>query len=201
LYFAAKEYYMKHLLITVFLSSHLLIVLADTPGKATNHDSKVSLQNVSSLNNYTLYWKKHYGDTTIVITADTSLVIPGSGGAPDGAEFWGIDKQTKKSTDTIFFSNYYSPDYVLLLNGMRGDSIRYIQEELSNANEIVKTENTDSISNKQLVLDADKITKAHLLKNVLLGALAGVALGGLTWYFIKRRKKKKTAENQSTPVS
>jgi hypothetical protein len=185
-----KTAYMKQILISFLLSSTILTAAADTPGKATNHASKVTLQNVSSLGDYTLYWRKHYHDTTIIVTGDTSLVIPGSGGAPDGATFWGIHKKTKKSTDTITFSNYYDPDYVLLLNGMRGDSIRYMQDELSNQNEIVKTANKDSISNKQLVLDAEKVTRNHTLKNVLLGALAGAALGGLTWFFIRRRKKK-----------
>jgi hypothetical protein len=181
---------MKQLLIATFLTSTISTALADTPGKATNHPSKVTLQNAASLTEYTLYWKKHYGDTTIIVTGDTSLVIPGSGGAPDEAQFWGIHKKTNKSTDTITFSNYYNPDYVLLLNGMRGDSIRYTQQELSNQNEIVKTANKDSITNKQLILDAEKITKNHTLRNVLLGTLAGAALGGLTWFFISRRKKK-----------
>ncbi len=181
---------MKQLLIILFSSGNILTALADTPGKATNHPSKITLQNVTSLSDYTLYWKKHYQDTTIIVTADTSLVIPGSGGAPDEAWFWGIHKKTNKSTDTITFANYYDPDYVLLLNGMRGDSIRYMQEELSNENEIVKTANKDSINNKQLVLDAEKVTRNHTIKNVLLGALTGAALGGLTWFFIRRRKKK-----------
>ncbi len=190
---------MKQLLSILFLSGNIFPAAADTPGKATNHPSKITLQNAASLSEYTLYWKKHYADTTIIVTADTSIIIPGSGGAPDEGKFWGIHKKTKKSTDTITFSNYYDPDYVLLLNGMRGDSIRYVQEELSNENEIVKTANKDSISNKQLVADAEKITKNHQLRNILLGALAGAALGGLTWFFIRRRKKNQQETNTSTP--
>jgi hypothetical protein len=190
---------MKQLSLCIVSLLSASVCMADTPGKATNHPSKVTLQNVSSLNDYTLYWKKHYDDTTIIVTDDTSLVIPGSGGAPDEAWFWGIHKKTNKSTDTITFSNYYDPDYVLLLNGMRGDSIRYMQDELSNQNEIVKTANKDSINNKQLVLDAEKVTRNHTLKNVLLGALAGAALGGLTWFFIRRRKKKQQEATATNP--
>jgi hypothetical protein len=166
--------------------------LADTPGKATNHANKITLQNVGSLQDYTLYWHKHYGDTTLIVEADTSMVIPGSGGAPDGADFWGIHKKTKRSTDTLHFDNYYDPDYVVLLNGMRGDSIRYDLSELTNANAVVETANKDSIANKQLVVDAEKMQQNHTFKNVLLGALAGAALGGLVWFFIRRRKKKQT---------
>jgi hypothetical protein len=190
---------MKQLLMILFLTGIVIPAIADTPGKATNHPCKVTLQNVSSLSEYTLYWKKHYGDTTIVVTSDTSIIIPGSGGAPDGAEFWGIHKKTEKSTDTIQFSNYYNPDYVLLLNGMRGDSIRYMQDVLSNENKIVKTENQDSITNKQLVLDAEKVARNQSLKNILLGALAGAALGGLTWFFIRKQKRKQQEVNAAKP--
>jgi hypothetical protein len=189
---------MKQLLIVFLLNTIASAVLADTPGKPTNNSNKVTLQGVASLGDYTLYWKKHYGDTTIIVTGDTSLVIPGSGGAPDGADFWGIHKKTKKSTDTISISNYYSPDYVLLLSGMKGDSIRYVQDELSNANKITETVNKDSITNKQLVADAEKITENHTWRNVLLGTLAGAALGGLAWFFISRRKKKKEEAKIST---
>jgi hypothetical protein len=187
---------MKQLLLIFFLATGTLPATADTPGKPTNNPSKVTLQNAASLGDYTLYWKKHYADTTIVITGDTSLIIPGSAGAPDGAQFWGIHNRTKKSTDTISFSNYYDPDYVLLLNGMRGDSIRYVMEDLSNANKIVETANKDSISDKQLVLDAEKATKNYWFKKVLMGAVTGAALGGLLWLFVRMRRKKQA--NQKT---
>ncbi len=187
---------MKYLSVTAALLLSLLSVFADTPGKATNHPSKVSFQNVESLAGYTLYWHKHYGDTTVLFSSDTSFIIPGSGGAPDGAECWGIDKKTGKSTDTISFSNYYSPDYVLLLNGLRGDSIRYDMTELSNANEVVETVAAakDSISNKQLLVDAEQFTQQHQLRNILLGSLAGAAIAGLVWFFIRRRKRKAAAQ-------
>jgi hypothetical protein len=181
---------MRQLIITGLLSSTIVTALADVPGKPTNHPNTITLQNVGSLQDYTLYWKKYYGDTTLVVVADTSISIPGSAGAPDGAEFWGIHKKTNRSTDTIRFSNYYSPDQVVLLNGMRGDSIRYDLSELSNANQVTETVNKDSIANKQLLMDAEQVTQDHTLKNVLLGALAGAALGGLAWFFIRRRKKR-----------
>lgn len=184
---------MKQLIFTTALLAATSLALADTPGKPTNHPIQITLQNVASLQDYTLYWKKYYEDTTLVVAADTSLKIPGSGGAPDGAEFWGIHKKTGRSTDTIRFSNYYSPDQVVLLNGMHGDSIRYDLSELSNANQVTETANKDSIANKQLLVDAETITKDHTLKNILLGTLAGAALGGMAWFFIRRRKKQQQA--------
>jgi hypothetical protein len=184
---------MKQVLFFGFGMMVMGTAIADTPGKATNHPNKVTLQNVAALKEYTLYWHKHYGDTTIIVNADTSLVIPGSGGAPDGADFWGIHKKTNRSTDTLHFDNYYDPDYVVILNGVSQDSIRYNKEQLTNANEVVETANKDSIANKQLVIDAEKMQKSHLLKNILLGALAGAALGGLVWFFVRRKKKKQAA--------
>jgi hypothetical protein len=181
---------MKQVLLFGFGMMVMGPTMADTPGKATNHPNKVTLQNVAALKDYTLYWHKHYGDTTIIVNADTSLVIPGSGGAPDGADFWGIHKKTNRSTDTLHFDNYYDPDYVVILSGVSQDSIRYNREQLTNANEVVETANKDSIANKQLVIDAEKMQKSHLLKNILLGALAGAALGGLVWFFVRRKKKK-----------
>lgn len=186
---------MKQLILAALLAISFQAVKADTPGKATNHANKITLQNVAALKDYTLYWHKEYGDTTIIISSDTSLVIPGSGGKPDGAEFWGVHKTTKRSTDTLQFSNYYAPDYVVILSGIQRDRFQYTQEQLSNENTIVKTENKDNIANKDLILDAEKIQNNHQLKNILLGAAAGVALGGLTWFVINRRKKKQ--QNQS----
>jgi LPXTG-motif cell wall-anchored protein len=185
---------MKRLIVTTALLAATAGTWADTPGKATNHPSTVTLQNVAALQNYTLYWHKHYGDSTLTITADTSIAIPGSGGAPDGAEFWGIHKKTGKSTDTLSFSNYYDPDYVVILSGVRNDSIRYQKELLSNRNETVATVNPDSIANQQLVTDAEKVVRNKTFTNVLLGAAAGAALGGLAWFFIRRRKKRQQAD-------
>lgn len=184
---------MKQLIVLVVFAISIFTAQADVPGKATNHGNKVTLQNVAALKDYTLYWHKHYEDTTITVSSDTSLIIPGSAGAPDGANFWGINKKTGKSTDTIQLSNYYDPDYVLIFSGIQGDSIRYSKQQLSNANTIVDTDNKDSIANKQLVLDAEKIKQNNTLKNVLLGAATAIALGGLAWFFINRRKKKKEA--------
>lgn len=184
---------MKQVLLFGFGMMIIGATLADTPGKAKNHPNRVTLQNVAALKDYTLYWHKHYGDTTLVVEADTTLEIPGSAGAPDGADFWGIHKKTKRSTDTLHFDNYYDPDYVVILNGVSQDSIRYNREQLTNANEVVETANKDSIADKNLVIDAEKMEQKHLLKNILLGALAGAALGGLVWFFVRRKKKKQAA--------
>lgn len=163
---------------------------ADGPGKAQMHQSKVSFQNVKQLKGYTFYYDFHYGDKQGIITNDTSLIIPPSGGAPDSFTFWGINNSTQKSTDTILFSNYYSPDAVIILSGVKNDSIQYSSIELSNANEITSEVNADSIANKQLIADAKAAKRNHYIK-VSLFSLSGVAaLGGLIWFFIRRRNKK-----------
>jgi LPXTG-motif cell wall-anchored protein len=109
-------------------------------------------------------------------------------GAPYSYLFWGINNASKKSTDTIHFRNYYAPDYVIIINAVKQDSIYYSRKELSNSNQIVSEGNTDSIANKQLITDAKKAKQQHYTKNILF-YLAGIAgLGGLIWFFVKRKK-------------
>jgi LPXTG-motif cell wall-anchored protein len=166
---------------------------ADTPGKAEMYSSTVSFQGVKTIAGYTFYWSMERMDSVDRITGDTSLSMMATHGAPFLYWFWAVNNSTKKSTDTVHFHNYYSPDYVIILNGVKNDSIYYTQKELSNANDIVQEGNTDSIANKQLVAGAKAARRKHYTK-VSLFYLAGIAgLGGLTWFFVRRRKKKTLA--------
>lgn len=171
---------------------YCVCVFADTPGKAAMHDSKISFQGIKNIGGYTFYWSMERGDSADAVITDSSFSMAASNGAPYFYSFWGINNITKKSTDTIPFHNYYSPDYVVILNVVKNDSIYYTQLELSNANDIVHEGNTDSIFNKQLVADAKAAKRKHYVK-VVLFYLAGIAgLAGLTWFFVRRRKKKAT---------
>ena len=183
----------KNVFLLIFYIVYCFAAKADTPGKAKMHDSKVSFQNVKQVTGYKLHYKFNYGGQEGSIITDTSLIIPSSNGAPDDFKIWGINSVTQKSTDTVIFRNYYSPDAVVILAAVKNDSIQYSLIELSNANEIVSEGNTDSIANKQLIADAKSAKRNHYIK-VSLFSLAGVAaLGGLTWFFIRRRKKKQQA--------
>lgn len=182
-------------IIGIFCCTYLF---ADTPGKATMHDSKVSFQNIKKAQGYTFYYDYKYGDKQGIVNSDTSLIIPSSGGAPDYFIFWGINKTTHQSTDTITFPNYYAPDAVIILSAVTNDSIRYTNTALSNANEIVSEGNTDSIANKQLIADAKAAKRSHYIQKGFL-YFAGIAgLGGLIWFFIQRKKKKKAIPAQGT---
>jgi LPXTG-motif cell wall-anchored protein len=180
----------KNILLLLTCIVNCFAAIADTPGKAKMHESKVSFQNVKQLKDYTFYYDFNYGDNHGAITADTSLIIPPSGGAPDGFIFWGINNRTKKSTDTILFSNYYAADAVIILSAVKNDSIQYSNTPLSNANEILSEGNTDNISNKQLIADAKKAKQNHYIKVGLFSLAGAAALGGLIWFFLRRRKKK-----------
>lgn len=180
------------------MRSYLLIAVAgvislsakaDTPGKKEMHESKVSFQNIKQWGGYSFHYNFHYGDNPGIITADTTMVIPGSGGAPDGFEFWAINNKTGKSTDTVSFYNYYDPDKVIILTGFKGDSLLFTNAELSNANEIVTNTNTDSINNKELVKEAASVTRSHYYKITAYSVVALIALAALVWFFLQRRKK------------
>jgi hypothetical protein len=151
--------------------------------------SKVTFQNVQQLPGYTFYYHFHYGDAKGIFNTDTTLVIPPSGGAPDGFELWAVNNNTNKSTDTVIFSNYYSPDEVIILSGVKNDSLLYTSAGLSNKNEIVSDTNTGSITNKALVREAAAVKKKHYGKIAAYSGAALIALAALTWFFIKRKKK------------
>jgi hypothetical protein len=179
----------KKIIAAAWASLAFTTTQADSPGKKQMHDSKVSFQNVKQLAGYTLYYDFHYGDKNGIVTTDTSLVIPSSGGAPDGFICWAINNSTQKSTDTINFRNYYAPDEVVLLSGIKNDSIVYSKLELSNKNEIVNTKDTSRISNKALVKEAAAVKRNHYYKITAYIIAAVIALVALIWYFIKRKKK------------
>jgi len=163
-------------------------VAADTPGKATMHESKITFQSVKNIPGYTFYWAMERGGNADTLTADASFYMAASQGAPYSYIFWGVNDINRRSTDTIHFSNYYSPDYVIILNAVKENKINFTKKELSNANDIASEGNTDSIANKQLVAEAKAAKRKHYTK-ISLFVLAGIAaLGGLIWFFVRKRK-------------
>jgi hypothetical protein len=183
----------KYLSITILFFCLSLIVLADTPGKATMYDSQISFQNIEKFKDYNFYWSSENGNQPQLITKDITESMASTHGAPMQYIFWAVNKATQKSTDTVEFHNYYAPDYVIILNSLAGDSIGYTQKELSNKNKIVSEGNTDDITNKELVVEAKKAKRNHYIKVVLFSLLGIGALAGLIWYFVKRKRSKQTA--------
>jgi hypothetical protein len=189
---------MKQVLIMMALL-YTIPAIADVPGKATNHPCRITLERVYLLTptEYTLYWKKNYADSTIIIGNDTTIEIPGSAGAPDGAELWAVHNKTGQSTDTMVFSNYYNPDEVIIFKGYVNNRLVYEKVTLSNKNKLVTTANKDSIANKDLVKTAVKAETQHRQRFIWLSAGVLVALAGLTGIFFWRRKQN-THSDQGT---
>ena len=190
-----KFFYMKKIATCFFYSLiFILNVKADSPDKKKMNESKVVLQGINNCKGYTFYHVYHWGNPGGILQSDTTLIIPPSGGAPNGFQFWGINRKTGKSTDTIDFNNYYSADVVFIINKIEKDSIYFDNKELSNKNEIVDEVNTDSINNRQLVTEAKQIKKNHYTKIIVLSLAGLIALIALVWLFIRKRKAQK--ENQ-----
>ena len=162
------------------------LAFADMPGKATMYNSKVNFQHIPALKGYAFYWQQHNGETIPVI-ADTGFDIESSRGAPYRAIFWGIDKISGKPTDTLEFSNYYAPDYLLIIDSVVNNKIRFVKVELSNRNETVPEKNTDLIQNQALVTEARKAKRNHYTRIILLCLAAAVAIGGISWWLVKRK--------------
>jgi hypothetical protein len=92
---------------------------ADTPDKKRMNDSRAQFKNLTAFaEQYRFYVHHHYADTTIELRGDTTVVIPASGGAPDGILFWAVHRKTGASTDTVQYDNYYDPDRLLRLDSV-----------------------------------------------------------------------------------
>ena len=163
----------------VFTFLFCVSILGDTPGKKSMSDSRVTFNNIQHLGDYVFYWQGEY-DSAYIVKSDTTLSIPGSGGKPLDAMFWGMNKKTKENTDTIFFSNYYSPDYLITIDTVtNGNKLIYLKSTLSNSN--VGGDHDD--------IDDVEYAKNSTTKIFLLAAISLIALLLLIWFFIKRKNR------------
>jgi len=184
----------KIIFVIALVSFYNIHLLADTPGKPVMHSSTVTFQGVKQIAGYTFYWEEIDSGKPDTITTDRSVDMAASGGRPFMYRFWGINDINRRSTDTIHFFNHYSPDYVVILEKVKEDSIYCTQKEFSNANSIVSEGNTDNIANKQLITDAKAAKRKHYIKTGLF-VLAGIAaLGGIVVFFMRRKKKLTAAQ-------
>ena len=149
---------------------------ADAPGKRAMSDSKITFKNISKQSDHIFYWKGKY-DSAQAFTIDSTFIIPGSGGAPMDGMVWGINKKTNISTDTIFFSNYYSPDFIITLDTISNNKLLYSKAQISNAND--GGDYGDSTGDP----------KSPQKNNILLfSVISLIALVLLIWFFIRRKK-------------
>jgi|GEM_PF-2021902 len=161
---------------------------ADMPGKATMYDSKVNFQHITALKDYVFYWQQRDREV-IKVTSDTGFDIQSSRGAPYRALFWGISKSSNLSTDTLEFANYYAPDYLLIIDSVVNNKIRFVKVELSNRNETVTEKHTDLIQDKTLVTEARKAKRNHYTRIILLSLAAATAIGGMSWWLVRRKRQ------------
>ena len=153
---------------------------ADAPGKVAIADSKITFKNLAKQSDHIFYWKGEY-DAAKVFTADSTFIIPGSGGKPMNAMVWGIDKKTNASTDTIFFSNFYAPDFIITIDTVSNNKLLYSQEQKPNSN------NGNYYGNSN---DSSVNTKSPGHTNIILfSVISLIALILLIWFFIRRKNK------------
>lgn len=159
---------------------YFFIANADAPGKRSISESKVTFKNISKLSDYVFYWKGAY-DSARLFTTDSSFIIPGSGGAPMRATCWGINKKTSESTDSIFFDNYYSPDFIITLDTISGNKLLYSKSQISNSNE--GSYYGDRTDDKYADSNSGRFNNI-----ILFSVISLIALILLIWYFIRRKK-------------
>ncbi len=172
---------MKKLVLPIFFILLSSIIYADTPGKRSMGDSKIFLKNIAVVKDYNFYWKLD-NDSALVINTDTTLTIPGSGGKPYSAMLWAVNKKTNDVTDTIFFDNYYSPDYAINIDSIYNNKLLiYTKKETGNNN----------AGGDGLSINADDRHSGKMTKITFLSAASLIALILLVWFFIKRKVKEK----------
>ena len=155
------------------------IANADAPGKRAMSDSKISIKNTSRLSEYNFYWKLE-DDSVSMFNRDSTFTIPGSGGRPMNATLWAINKNTNASTDTIFFSNYYEPDYTITIDTVTGNKLLYSKSAVSNGNEGGDFADKDG--------DGAKVSKSSRI--MLFSGISLLALILLIGFFIRRKNSK-----------
>lgn len=151
------------------------ITKADMPGKKSMSDSKVIIQKINKLTAYDFYWRIE-DDSAKLIKGDTTLSIPSSAGAPYNAIFWGVNRETQKSTDTLSFENYYAPDYTVSIDTIENNKFRYTQKKILNNNAGGVTGDND--------VNDEKTNSSRI---IMFGAISLIALILLIWIFIRRK--------------
>ena len=169
------------------------LLFSDSPGKRAMSDSKITFQDVGKLSCYSLVWTRKYDTARIYFHSDTSLILPSSGGAPDNAMVWGIDKKSGQNTDTIFFENYYAPDYVIIFDSSANGKLLYQKRTLSNANE-TSLNDTTGIANKDLIKEAETARTNHNTKITILALSSVLALTAIIFFFVHRRNQRKQTQ-------
>jgi LPXTG-motif cell wall-anchored protein len=168
-------------------------LLADMPGKRSMADSKVTFQGLTNLKGYQFHWYAEYGGDAHVVNGDTTLIVPSSGGSPAEAYLWAVNKTTGEVTDSIPFSNYYDPDYIVVVKAIEGRKLSYTSRKLTNANAKGEEDKADfsDVKDKSLVEHARQAAKASNTdtKSLLYIGVPVVALGLLAFVFIRRKRK------------
>jgi len=155
------------------------IAIADSPGKKPMYESNISIKNTSRLGDYNFYWSVE-GDSARVFSHDTSLTLPGSAGRPMNAILWAVNKKTNTSTDTLFFDNYYAPDYIITIDTVAANKLLYSRVTVANNN---SNEEVDSSDKESGASSPGKRSRIMFLAGISLAALLV-----LVALFIRRKK-------------
>jgi hypothetical protein len=128
--------YMRLLFFLLLLLSFSFSGFADVIGKRRNADCSIALTNITALKGYLIYWHGHGLAYPIVLQKDTTVILRGSRGRPFSGWCWAV--RNGQNTDTITFTNYYSPDIVVKFTGVENNKLKVVTKKRSNKNKKVK---------------------------------------------------------------
>ena len=173
--------------LTFLFCCFAFVTFASPLDKGKMQPSKIRFQNLQVAKDYTFYWRADHGNFTHFFTKDSSFVIPADEKKPDGGYFWGINSITKKSTNTIEIRNNFSPDKLVVISAIVGDSIVFTQHDIANENTIGQQKNDDR---------SKEIKKEDTEGNnntIVFSISAAVLVAVFALFFIRRNKKKQPA--------
>ena len=104
---------------TIYTAICLLLIVhlyADMPGNKARPSFDIRVKGITENPDYLFYARMEFDDSARLLNDSSSIYVPGGYGAPAMVFIWAVNKQTKKPTDSLFFSGgeyTYNPTFKL----------------------------------------------------------------------------------------
>lgn len=173
---------MKQLLLFIGICS-ICLAKADAPGNKPRPSVWVQFVNTQKWTNFQFFITDEDGHEPTPASDTTKYILRGGYGKPGCILFFGLNKQNKHNTDTLFACHtnsniVYTLDTVI--NGKLIYSENAMQEKYDELHAESSEEHTDELTDHR---------NNNSVNIILLISLTGIGLIGLITFFILKRKK------------
>ncbi len=173
---------------TIYTAICLLLIVqiyADMPGNKARPSFDIRVKGITENSDYLFYASMEYDDSARLLNDSSSIYVPGGYGAPAMVFIWAVNKQTRKPTDSLFFSGgeyTYNPTFKLSVLD------NHLQKEQLDTEDKEHTGTTEILSEEEIREDNWKwrnITSTLVI-------LASVAFTIFVYLFYKRKKNQES---------